>query len=112
MKNRPSHLASVLAIASVLAVTSVASSAYAEAQAGHPGFRGPLRAADANQDGQITKAEFVAARQARHGQKAADLATTDGPVTGFDRLDANRDGILTAAEVKTYWGPSGLRRVQ
>ncbi len=52
---------------------------------GHRGHRGggthSLRGADANNDGNITRDEFLAR-----------------PIEHFDRLDANRDGVISAAE--------------
>ncbi len=48
-------------------------------------IRDRMSAADANHDGQFTKAEWLAA-----GRRAAV----------FDRTDANKDGIVTAAEIR------------
>lgn len=48
-------------------------------------IRDRMNAADANHDGQFTKAEWLAA-----GRRAAV----------FDRTDANKDGIVSAAEIR------------
>ncbi|WP_404712525.1 EF-hand domain-containing protein [Sphingomonas sp. MMS24-J13] len=47
---------------------------------------------DANSDGKLSKDEFTAAAKARGG-------TRDGSRM-FDRMDANHDGVLDAAEIK------------
>ena len=51
---------------------------------------GPFRDADANHDGQITRAEWMAAATAR-----------------FDRLDANKDGKLVPDELPKPHGRHG-----
>jgi hypothetical protein len=72
-------------------------------------------AIDANHDGQVTLDELHAFMKARHGQagqrmfKSAD-ANGDGKVSReeflaqaaarFDKLDANKDGVLTPDELK------------
>jgi len=75
------------------------------AVAGMTDLPGRLDPADANDDGQITRAEWVQAANAR-----------------FNRLDADKDGKLTAAEMPRrhghrghhgphrggpHWGPGG-----
>lgn len=48
-----------------------------------------LSAADANGDGQISAQERTAGRQAKRAERMSDA---------FDRLDANRDGVLSREE--------------
>lgn len=70
-------------------------------------------AIDANKDGQISFDELRAAHHAHrggHGQHAKALLGPDGKVTReefmaraaarFDRLDANKDGVVTADELR------------
>lgn len=69
------------ALAGILATVAIGGVAIASMDKG----LGRLGRADANNDGQITRAEWVQAANAR-----------------FDRLDADKDGKLTAAELPKH----------
>jgi hypothetical protein len=53
-------------------------------QHGQGGRRGGGMRADTDRDGRISRAEMAAS-----------------PIRGFDRIDANRDGVLSAEEIQT-----------
>lgn len=55
-----------------------------------------LRGADANGDGQVTAEEMRAHAQTRQAERAAEQAKRRAAV--FDRLDADKDGVLSRAE--------------
>ena len=76
-------------------------------------------AIDANKDGQLTVDELRAFHQAHRGQGGAKagLVGPDGKLTKeqflaraaerFDRLDANKDGVVTADEMRAAHGKRG-----
>lgn len=77
-------------IAAALAATATAGSAYAAQQAPNTPRPAMKPRADANRDGIVTRAEFLA--------KAGER---------FDRVDTNRDGRIDATERQTArekWG--------
>lgn len=78
-------------IAAGLALTVAMAAGPAAAQEGGP--LAMLRAADANNDGQLTKAEARAAREA-----------------GFNRADANGDGFVTQEERTARRDGAGKRK--
>ncbi|NIJ18746.1 hypothetical protein FHS95_000415 [Sphingomonas naasensis] len=77
------------ALAGILATVAVGGIAVASMDNG----LGHLGRADANGDGQITRAEWVAAANTR-----------------FERLDADKDGKLTAAEMPRHHGRGDRHR--
>lgn len=100
MSNRVFALTILVAVAATpaLAQTSSAGQAPSTPSGGRP-MRGPgpmgggmgmMRMADANGDGVVTRAEYVAAVDAR-----------------FARMDANHDGMLSPDEMPMRGGPRG-----
>jgi len=104
---------------SILGVTAVIPAGPAQAQAGDQ-FQSMLARADANGDGAVTWAEFMALRT---GMVAAMDRNDDGYVDsqdrprlmasrfdeGFERLvqaDANRDGRISRAELTNRQAPA------
>lgn len=84
----------------------------ASAMANHHGKMSP----DANNDGTITRAEFMSQAEARF--KMMD-ANNDGKLTEadraaaqkmhFDKMDANKDGKLSMSEVKATRGEKAVK---
>lgn len=117
-----------LLIAAAMAGTTIATGAVI-AQTAAPA---PQARADANGDGTVTRAEFMAQAGARFDARDADRGGTvaaderRGPMRGapaatraeataragtmFDRLDTNRDGVLSDAERWSAMGRMGGRR--
>ena len=61
-------------------------------------YRDRLMQADTDHDGRISLAEFMAARQAEPGGEGRG----GDPERQFQKLDANRDGFITPAEVDAF----------
>ena len=76
---------------------------FADALTAHAGEKGGLVSYDTDANGQVTKAEFVAAKTADGKTTAADAEAK------FAKIDADANGIVTEAEytaAKAAWSKS------
>jgi len=86
-----------------------ATPALAEGMGRHGGKHGMLKQADANHDGKVSKAEFIAAATKRAEKHFAHMdANGDGVLDDkdhqahFDKMDANHDGMISRDEFEAF----------
>ncbi len=97
----------IMLLTALLALAS--SQALAGGMGHHGGMHGILKQADANKDGKITKAEFLAASTKRAEKRFAHMdANGDGVLdekdhqAHFDKMDADHNGSISRDEFTAF----------